>query len=74
LKSFGCNRASFYLENVFLHCKLVLEIYEVQKQNLKRQFAPLMEHFRDCYNLFLSKKLFQLGIILLEPKLDPNTI
>jgi len=59
---------------VFLHCKLVLEIYEEQKQNLKRQFAPLMEHFRECYNLFLSKKLFQLGILLLEPKLDPNTI
>ncbi len=57
-----------------LHCKHVLKIYELQKQNLKRQFAPLMEHFRDCSNLFLSKKLFQLGIILLESKLDPNTI
>jgi hypothetical protein len=59
-------------KDMFLHYKLVLEIYKLQKQILKRQFAPLMEHFRD--NLFNSKKLFRLGIILLESKLDPNTI
>jgi hypothetical protein len=59
-------------KDMFLHYKLVLEIYELQKQILKRQFAPLMEHFRD--SLFNSKKLFRLGIILLESKLDPNTI
>lgn len=73
-KAFGWNRPSLYVENVFSHCKLVLEIYELQKQNLKRQFCSFDGTFQRLLQPFLSKKLFQLGIILLESKHDRNTI